>query len=312
MKIFIAGATGAVGKRLVPLLVARGHDVVGMTRSPGKVAALTAAGARAVVAEALDRDAVTAALAAARPDVVVHQLTSLGRMGSLRRFDDQFALTNRLRTEGMAILIDAARQSGAGRIVAQSFAGWPYAREGGPIKVESDPFDPDPPRAMRRTLDAIRELERRVAESGMTGLALRYGGFYGPGTSLGKGGEIAAMVRRRRFPIVGSGAGVWSFLHIDDAASATAAAIERGAAGVYNVVDDDPAPVETWLPALAAALGAPPPRRVPALLGHLFVGAAGVSLMTRIRGAANGKARRELDWTPRYPSWREGFRTGLG
>ena len=313
MRIFVAGATGALGRRLVPLLVQGGHQVTGMTRTAGKAAGLRAAGAEPVVADALDRDAVLRAVVAARPEVVVHELTALAQMTDFRRLDEGFALTNRLRTEGTDHLLAAARAAGARRFVAQSFAGWPFARVGGPVKTEDDPLDPDPPAELRRTLDAIRHLEAAVLSAeGIEGVVLRYGGFYGPGTSAGAGGYILDDLRRRRFPIVGAGSGVWSFVHIDDAATATVAAVERGAPGVYQVVDDDPAPVAEWLPALAAAAGARPPRRVPVWLARLLGGEHGVILMNEVRGASNAKARRELGWRPAWPSWRQGFRDGLG
>ncbi|HSK35923.1 MAG TPA: NAD(P)-dependent oxidoreductase [Actinomycetota bacterium] len=313
MRIFVAGATGALGRRLVPLLVGDGNQVTAMTRSPGKAAGLRAAGAEPVVADALDRDAVLLAVAAARPEVVVHQLTDLATTTNLRRFDAGFAATNRLRTEGTDHLLAAARAAGTRRFVAQSFAGWPFARLGGPVKTEDDPLDPDPPAELRRTLDAIRQLEAAVlGAEGIEGVVLRYGGFYGPGTSAGAGGYMLDDLRRRRFPIVGAGTGVWSFIHIDDAAAATAAAVERGAPGIYQIVDDDPAPVSDWLPALAAAAGAKPPRRVPVWLARLLGGEHAVVLMTEVRGASNATARRELGWTPAYRSWRQGFRTGLG
>ena len=313
MRIFVAGATGAVGKRLVPLLVSRGHEVVGTTRSPGKLDSLKAAGAEPVLLDVLDADAVATAVAAARPDVVVHQATSLSTFGgNLRKLDEEFALTNRLRTEGTDNLLSAAKSAGVRRFVAQSFAGWPYAREGGPVKTEDDPLDPNPPAPARRTFGAIRRLESSVVGAeGLEGIVLRYGGFYGPGTSLAAGGEHMDLVRRRRFPIVGSGAGVWSFVHIDDVASATALAIEHGRPGIYNVVDDDPAPVSEWLPALAEIVGAKPPRRVPAWLGRLLAGEQAVAMMTEARGASNAKAKRELGWQPRYPSWRQGFAEAL-
>jgi nucleoside-diphosphate-sugar epimerase len=313
MRIFVAGATGALGRRLVPLLVAGGHQVTAMTRSPGKTAGLVAAGAEPVVADALDREAVLGVVAAARPEVIVHQLTDLAGTTDLRKFDAGFAATNRLRTEGTDHLLEASQAAGARRLVAQSFAGWPFARVGGPVKTETDPLDPDPPAELRRTLDAIRHLEAAVlGAKGIEGVVLRYGGFYGPGTSAGAGGSILEDLRRRRFPIVGAGGGVWSFVHIDDAAAATVAAVERGAPGIYQVVDDDPAPVSEWLPALAAAAGARPPRRVPVWLARLLGGEHSVVLMTEVRGAGNAKAKRELGWRPAYPSWREGFRTGLG
>ncbi len=253
------------------------------------------------------------AVAAARPEVVVHELTDLAGATDLRKFDAGFAATNRLRTEGTDHLLEAARAAGARRLVAQSYAGWPFARVGGPVKTEDDPLDPDPPAELRRTLDAIRHLEAAVLSAeGIEGVVLRYGGFYGPGTSAGAGGSILDDLRRRRFPIVGAGSGVWSFVHIDDAATATVAAVERGAPGVYQIVDDDPAPVSEWLPALAAAAGARPPRRVPVWLARLLVGEHGVVLMNEVRGASNAKARRELGWRPAWPSWRQGFRAGLG
>jgi nucleoside-diphosphate-sugar epimerase len=309
MRIFLAGATGAVGSRLVPLLLDAGHKVTGTTRSPAKADALRAAGADPVVLDALDRDAVVAAVTAAHPDVIVHQLTALSDLSDLRNFDRAFAVSNRLRTEGTDHLLAAADAAGGVRIVAQSFGGWPYARTGGPVKTEDDPLDPGPVPSMRETLAAIRYVEDVVTET--QGIALRYGGFYGPGTSLAPGGAQIEAIRKRRFPVVGSGAGVWSFIHIDDAATATRAAIERGAPGVYNVVDDDPAPAREWLPALAAAAGAKPPRRVPRWLGRLAAGEAVVAMMTEIRGASNAKAKRELGWTPAHPSWREGFNAAL-
>ena len=308
MRIFVAGATGAIGTPLVRRLVANGHDVIGMTRSPARAGTLRAAGATAVIADALDRDAVVAAVAEARPDVVVHQLTALGDLKFPRNLDRAFAATNRLRTEGTENLLAAALAAGARRIVAQSFAGWPAVRSGGPVKTEADPFDPDPVPSMRATLDAIKRCEELVTGTeGIEGIALRYGGFYGPGTGLSADGEQLELVRKRRFPVVGDGAGVWSFIHIDDAAAATVAAIEGGAPGVYNVTDDEPAPVRVWLPALASAAGAPAPRHVPRWVGRLAAGEAAVAMMTTIRGAANGKAKRELGWAPAHATWREGF-----
>jgi nucleoside-diphosphate-sugar epimerase len=314
MRIFIAGATGALGRRLVPQLVERGHEVVGMTRSPAKRADLSALGARAVVADALDADAVRRAVAEAAPEAVVHQLTALSGELDMRHIDRALAATNRLRTEGTDHLLAAAREAGATRFVAQSFTGWPFARTGGPVKDESDPLDPDPPEALRAGLDAIRHVEAAVTGIDWgAGLVLRYGGFYGPGTGidLGPDAGMADAVRARRFPVVGTGGGVWSLIHIDDAASATVAAIERGAPGIYQVADDEPAPVREWLPALAAALGAPPPRHVPRWMGRLAAGEALTVMMTEIRGASNAKAKRELGWRPRYPSWRQGFAEGL-
>jgi 2-alkyl-3-oxoalkanoate reductase len=315
MKIFVAGATGALGTQLVPQLVANGHEVVGMTRSESKSDLVRSLGARPVVADALDPDAVAGAVAEAEPEVIVHQLTALSGSLDMRHIDRFFAVTNRLRTEGTDHLLAAGRAVGARRFVAQSFAGWPFARTDGPVKSETDSLDPDPPAALRSTLAAIRHLENAVTGAeGVEGIVLRYGGFYGPGTSLSSDprAEISENVRKRKFPVVGSGAGLWSFIHIADAASATVAAIEHGSPGIYNVVDDEPAPVREWVPALAIALGAKPPRRLPRWLGRLAAGEAATVMMTEIRGASNAKAKRELDWQPRYATWREGFAEGLG
>jgi nucleoside-diphosphate-sugar epimerase len=249
----------------------------------------------------------------AEPDVVLHELTALSGLGSnLRNFDKQFAETNRLRTEALDILLAAARSAGARRFIAQSFCGWPYMREGGPVKTEDDPLDPHPPAKQLRSFAAIRHLEDTVSsQTAIEGLVLRYGGLYGPGTSLAEGAEHAELVRQRKFPIVGEGQGIWSFIHIDDAAAATLAALDHGRPGIYNVVDDQPAPVKEWLPYLASVLGAKPPRRVPVWLGHLAAGEVGVSMMTQIRGGSNAKAKRELGWSPKYPTYREGFKHGL-
>jgi nucleoside-diphosphate-sugar epimerase len=309
MKVLVAGATGALGKQLVPRLAANGHDVVGITRSSSKLAALQDMGATGIVADVLDPDQVANAVAEAAPDAIVHQLTALSGSLDLRHFDRSFAETNRLRTEATDHLLAAGRAVGVSRFVAQSYAGWPFARVGGPVKSEEDPLDPTPPEAMRRTLDAIRHLESAVLGADWTeGVVLRYGGFYGPGTSLGpEGGEQVEEIRRRRWPVVGDGAGVWSFVHIEDAADATVAAIERGRRGIYNIVDDEPAPVAEWLPSLASALHAPPPRHVPRWFGRLLAGEAATVMMTEVRGASNLKAKRELGWEPRHRSWREGF-----
>ena len=298
LRIFIAGATGALGSRLVPQLVERGHHVTGTTRS--NAGRLHTLGAEPVLVDPLDAAALREAVVAARPDVVVHQLTALTGLGMTRNFDKAFAQTNRLRTEGTDNLLAAARAAGAERLVWQSYAGWPYAREGGPVKTEDDRLDPTPPADVRETLEAIRHLEAVVTEAG--GIVLRYGGFYGPGTSLDGDGEHAEMLRKRRFPVGGSGDGVWSLVHIDDAAAATVAAIEGGAPGIYNVVDDDPAPIREIVPALAAQLGAPPPRHLPGWLVRLAAGPQAYSMMTSIRGASNAKAKRELGWAPQH-SW---------
>ncbi len=312
MRIFLAGATGALGTQLLPMLLAAGHDVTATTRSATKAGALRDAGAEPAVLDALDRDAVVAAVTAARPDAIVHELTSLTDLSNLRDFDAAFAQTNRLRTEATDHLLAGARAAGTRRFVAQSYASWPYARTGGPVKTEDDPLDPDPPRDQRESLAAIRRLEALVTEApDLEGIALRYGAFYGPGTSIAPGGEQVEMIRKRRFPIVGGGDGIWSFVHIEDAAAATLAAVERGAPGIYNIVDDDPAPVRVWLPALAAAMGAPPPRRIPRWLARIAAGAAVTTMSTESRGASNAKARRELGWTPAHASWRQGFPEAL-
>jgi nucleoside-diphosphate-sugar epimerase len=308
MKVLVAGATGALGKQLVPRLLASGHEVVGMTRSTSKREALRELGATPVVADALDPEDVARAVAETQPEVIVHELTALAGALDMRHFDRDFAMTNRLRTEGIDHLLAAGRAVGVRRFVAQSFAGWPFARSGGPVKTEDDPLDPTPPEGMRRTLDAIRYLEETVTGAAWTeGVVLRYGGFYGPGTSLDADGEHVEQIRRRKFPIVGDGGGVWSFVHIEDAAEATVAAVERGRRGIYNIVDDEPAPVAEWLPAMALALGAKPPRRVPRWLGRLLAGEPATVMMTEVRGASNAKAKRELGWQPSHPSWRAGM-----
>jgi nucleoside-diphosphate-sugar epimerase len=311
MKILVAGASGALGRQLVPRLVANGHEVVGMTRSASKQQAVRDLGATPVTADALDPDDVARVVADAQPEVIVHQLTALSGSLDMRHFDRDFATTNRLRTEGLDHLLAAGRAVGVRRFVAQSYAGWPFAREGGPVKTEEDPLDPTPAHAMRATLDAIRHLERAVTSADWTeGMVLRYGGFYGPGTSVAPDGEQVELLRKRRFPVVGDGGGVWSFIHVEDAADATVAAVERGTRGIYNIVDDEPAAVAEWLPALAHAVGARPPLRVPRWLGRLLAGEAAIVMMTDVRGASNTKAKRELGWRPSHASWREGFARG--
>jgi nucleoside-diphosphate-sugar epimerase len=300
MRVFVAGATGAIGGRLVPQLIERGHEVTGTSRSPEKAERLRAQGAEAVVLDLLDPVAISEVVVSARPEAIVHEATALAGMTDVKHFDRSFATTNRLRTEGTDVLLAAAREAGVERLVAQSYAGWPYAREGGAVKTEDDPLDPDPVPAMSETLAAIRHLESRVVDAG--GIVLRYGGLYGAPDDA-----QLELVRKRRFPIVGDGGGVWSFVHLDDAAAATVLALERGEPGIYNVVDDEPAPVREWLPALADAIGAKPPRRVSRWLGRLAAGESGVALMTEARGASNAKAKRELGWTLRHPTWRRGF-----
>jgi nucleoside-diphosphate-sugar epimerase len=307
MRVFVAGATGAIGKQLVPRLVAAGHEVHGMTRSESKQAMLHELGAVPVVADALDPDQVAEAVGKAKPDVIVHQLTALAGEG-MRGLKHRVAMTNRLRTEGTDYLLSAGQAVGVRRFVAQSIV--LYARTGGPVKSEEDPLDPTPPRDFREAAAAIFHLEEAVLDAGWTeGIVLRYGAFYGPGTGFAPGGDMHEMIRKRRFPLVGDGGGVWSFIHIADAAEATVAAVEHGGRGVYNVVDDDPAPVAEWLPALTRMLSGKKPKRVPRFVVWLAAGKFGVLMMTEARGASNAKAKRELGWSPAHPSWREGFAT---
>jgi 2-alkyl-3-oxoalkanoate reductase len=313
MKVFVAGATGAVGKRLVPLLVASGHEVTAMIRSQEKAEAVLAAGATPAIADGLDRAAVIKAVMQAEPEVVIHHMTGLTGAQSFRRFDDEFALTNRLRTEGLDYLLEAARAVRARRLIAQSYGNWNYERTGSRAKTEEDALDSNPPANQRKSLEAIRHLEHAVTETDdIEGIALRLGNLYGPGTGFALDGDLVRLVRKRKLPIVGEGGGVWSFAHVDDVATATIAAVEHGESGTFNVADDEPAPVSVWLPELAKAVDAKPPRHVPVWLGRLAVGEVGISMMIQIRGASNAKAKRELGWTPLYPSWRDGFRTGLG
>jgi nucleoside-diphosphate-sugar epimerase len=311
MRIFLAGATGAIGRQLVPMLVSEGHEVIGATRSPAKVDALRGAGAEPVLLDALDATAVRTAVADARPDAVIHELTALPQRIDPRKMERDFALNDRLRGEGTRYLVEAAQATGAKRIIAQSIA---FAYAPGPpgtVHVESDPLLPvsEAHKSYRRSAQALVDLERTVLGAG--GLVLRYGYFYGPGTAIAETGSMGSDLARRRLPVVGRGTGVWSFVHIEDAAEATVAALSRGAPGAYNVVDDEPAAVADWLPALADALHAPRPRRVPALLARPLAGSYGVAIMTSAQGASNELAKRELEWQPRHPSWREGFRSAL-
>jgi len=307
MKVLVAGAGGAIGRQLLPRLAKNGHEVVGMTRSAEKAELVRALGAEPAIADALDAEQVARAVAEAEPEAILHELTALSGSIDLRHFDRSFEGTNRLRTEATDHLLSAGRAVGVKRFIAQSYAGWPLERSGSWVKSEEDPFDPSLPGPMRRGQEALRHLERAVVEADWTvGIVLRYGGFYGPHTSLAPDGEHTEMIRKRKFPVVGSGDGVWSFVHIADAAVATVAALERGERGIYNVVDDEPAPVREWLPEVAKALGAKPPRHVPRWLGRLAAGEAAVVMMTEIRGASNEKAKRELGWTPGHPSWRQG------
>lgn len=313
MKVFVAGATGAVGKPLVSQLVAHGYDVVAMARSPKNNDSLRALGADPISADVFDRAALIEAVKRAEPEIVIHELTALAGMKDFKHFDNDFAMTNRLRTEGADNLLAAAQAAGARRFIVQSFGNWNYARTGNSLKTEEDPLDPDPPAFQRQSLEAIRHVESiTLSANGIEGVALRYGNLYGPGTGFAPNGDLAAMVRKRMLPVIGNGAGVWSFTHVEDAASATVAAIQPSAHGIYNVCDDEPAAEGVWLPEYARAIGARQPFHIPVWLGRLMAGDVGVSVMTQIRGASNARAKRELGWSPRYTTWREGFRKGLG
>ena len=306
MRVFVAGATGAIGRQLVPRLVANGHEVHGMTRSESKQAMLRELGAVPVVADALDPDQVADAVGRAKPDVIVHQLTALAGKG-FRGLKQRIEMTNRLRTEGTDHLLSAGQAVGIKRFVAQSNAAL-YARTGGPVKTEEDPLDTTPPRKQREATAAILHLEEAVLGAAWTeGIVLRYGGFYLPGAGMGPGGETHELIRKRQFPLVGDGRGVWSFIHLGDAAEATVAAVEHGSRGVYNIVDDDPAPVAEWLPTLTRMLSGKKPRRLPPFVVRVVAGEFGVLMMTEARGASNAKAKRELGWSPAHPSWRQGF-----
>jgi 2-alkyl-3-oxoalkanoate reductase len=300
MRVFVAGASGAIGTRLVPQLIDRGHEVIGTSRSPANTERVRALGAEPIALDLLDPGAVRKAVFAAEPDAIVHQATALADLRDFKHFDRSFAQTNRLRTEGTDALLAAASEAGVRKFVAQSFASARYARVGGPAKTEDDPLDPTPVPAMRETDAAMRYLDRVVTDAG--GIALRYGGFYGAANDA-----MLEPVRKRQFPIVGNGGGVSSFIHLDDAAAATVLALEHDKAGIYNIVDDEPAAMREWLPVLANVLGAKPPRHFPRWLARLFAGEALVMMATESRGASNAKAKRELGWTLRYPSWRQGF-----
>jgi nucleoside-diphosphate-sugar epimerase len=300
MRVFVAGASGAIGSRLVPQLIERGHEVIGTSRSPANAERVRALGAEPIVLDLLDPRAVRKAVLESEPDAIVHQATALADVRFSRNFDRGFAQTNRLRTEGTDALLAAAREAGVRRFLAQSFASFRYAREGATVKTEDDPLDATPVPTMRETAAAMRYLDQAVTDAG--GTTLRYGGFYGAAHD-----GLLEPVRKRQFPIVGDGGGVFSFIHLDDAAAATVLALEQDRAGIYNIVDDEPAPVREWLPLLANVLGAKPPRRVPRWLARLVAGDAAVMMGTGTRGASNAKAKRELDWELRYPSWREGF-----
>jgi nucleoside-diphosphate-sugar epimerase len=300
MRVFVTGASGAIGSRLVPQLLDAGHEVVGTHNSPASGDRLRAAGALAVTVDLLDPAAVRKAVLEVQPDAIVHQATALANAKFGRNLDRTFTMTNRLRREGTDALLAAGWEAAVKTFVAQSFAPYHYARVGGPIKTEDDPIDLEPPAGMRETAAAMTYLDEAVVAAG--GAVLRYGGFYGADND-----GLIDPVRKRRMPIVGDGGGYFPWIHLEDAAAATVLAIERDATGIYNVVDDEPAPVREWLPVMAEALGAKPPRRFPRWLAWLFAGEAGVVMGTESRGASNAKAKRELGWTLRYPSWREGF-----
>jgi nucleoside-diphosphate-sugar epimerase len=305
MRVFVAGASGAIGTPLVTQLVDAGHDVIGTHVSPGNADKLRALGAKPVALDLLDPQAVRRAVVEAEPDALVHQATALANLNFSRNFDKPFAQTNRLRTEGTDALLAAAREAGVSRVVAQSFASFRYAREGGPIKSEDDPLDPAPVPTTRKSNAAMRHVEDAVTAAG--GIALRYGGFYGAASDA-----LPDMLRKRQFPIVGDGGGMFSFIHLDDAAAATVLALGHDGPAIYNIVDDDPAPAREWVPVAAKLLGAPSPRHFPRWLARIFAGEAAVVMATEGRGASNAKAKRELGWKPGYPSWREGFAVVYG
>jgi 2-alkyl-3-oxoalkanoate reductase len=300
MRVFVVGASGAIGTRIVPQLIDRGHEVIGTATSPDRAKRVSALGAEAIVLDLLDPRAVREAVLAAEPEAILHQATALANLSDFKHFDRSFAQTNRLRTEGTDSLLAAAREAGVRRFVAQSYASARYAREGGPVKTEDDPLDPNPVEAARESWDALAYLDRVVPEAG--GIALRYGVFYGEADD-----KLVEAVRKRMWPIVGDGGGVSSFIQLDDAAAATVLALEHEGPAVYNIVDDEPAPARVWLPEVAEIVGAKPPRWFPVWLARRFAGEALVMMGTESRGASNAKAKRELHWDLRYPSWRQGF-----
>ena len=300
MRIFVTGASGALGSRLVPQLIDAGHDVIGTHNAPASADLLRTLGAKPVIVDLLDAGAVRKAVLENEPEAIVHQATALANVKFGRNLDKTLARTNELRTKGTDALLAAAREAGVRRFVAQSFAPWRYAREGGPVKTEDDPLDPTPPRNAQQTFGAMAHLEQAVTDFG--GIALRYGGFYGAANDA-----LIEPVRKRQFPIVGDGGGIFPWIHLDDAAAATVLALAHEGPAIYSIVDDEPAPVREWLPVLAQALGAKPPRRFPTWLARLVAGDAAVVTGTEARGSSNAKAKRELGWTPHYPSWRTGF-----
>jgi nucleoside-diphosphate-sugar epimerase len=312
MRILLAGASGAIGRTLIPLLVEQQHEVFGLFRNPAHSDLVRSLGATPVIADVFDGQAIHARFDEIRPQAVIHQLTAIPQRIDLRHMQRDFELTNRLRTEGTRNLASAAVHVGVERFLAQSFAGWPYARRGITLKTEEDDLDPTPPPQMKAMLDAIEMLEHTVLrEKGFNGVVLRYGPFYGPHSSIAKDGTTTEDVRHRKIPIVGQGTGVFSFIHLYDAATATVAALTQAQHGIYNIVDDDPAPVMEWIPWLAQCVGAPPPRHVPNWLAKLLIGEHAVAMMNDIRGVSNAKAKGELNWSPKWTSWRQGFRDGL-
>lgn len=313
MRIFLAGATGVLGRTLIPMLLERGHRVVGTSSKADRLKQLERMGAEPVLMDGLDRESVTAAVKAAHPDVVVNEMTALANLSDYKNFDEEFALTNRLRRDGTSYLLEAAKASGAKRIVVQSFAGWPLQRSSAPANPEEAPYEKDLPSSMRKSQDAIRAMEEMVVSSqSPAGVVLRYGFLYGPGTSFDCEGETTRMVRKGDLPIIGGGTAIWSLIHVEDAARATRLAIEGTASGIYHVTDDRPAPVSEWVTELARLLDARRPKEVPALLAKPFAGNSGVYLMTKARGALNTKAKRALNWTLVYPDWQKGFAATLG
>jgi len=312
MRIFLAGASGAIGQTLIPLLVQQQHEVFGAFRNSANATKVQALGATPVVLDALDGQAVHDRIAEIRPQAVLHQLTAIPARLDLRHIDRDFEMTNRLRTEGTRNLASASVQAGVEKFIAQSFAGWPYARRGITLKTEEDDLDPSPPPQLKAMLDAIETLEHTVVrEQGFTGIVLRYGPLYGPHSSIATDGAMVDEIRKHNVPIIGQGTGVWSFLHLHDAATATIAALTHGQRGIYNIVDDDPALVSEWLPYLAQCVGAPAPRHIPNFLAKIAVGEHAVAMMNDIRGVSNAKARQQLHWEPKWSSWKQGFREGL-
>jgi nucleoside-diphosphate-sugar epimerase len=313
MKIFVAGSTGAIGKYLIPQLIEAKHQVVALVRTHQKGKEVETLGAEVSLANALNDKELTEAIKKVKPEVIIHELTALAHFtGNFRRLDKEFTLTNHFRTKTTDVMLAAAHEAGTRRFIAQSFCGWPYARKGGPVKSEEDPLDPYSPKSFTKTLAAIQYLEKSVCNApDIEGLALRYGFLYGPGTGIEINGDLVNLIQKRKFPLVGNGAGIWSFIHVQDVAKATVTAVSRGDTGVYNITDDEPAPVSDWLPYMASVLGAKPPRRIPVWLARLLIGEGGVSMMTKIRGGSNAKAKRDLGWHPSYPSWRIGFTEGF-